>query len=901
MQDDSVSTSYVRFYFLVNTLPSSLHECIFNIIDTSSVIKFELRINSDGTLTARPKTGTGTNIGTGSTALSTGVWYRIELKIATGSSAAWEVWLAVGDAPASLEMSGTNDLSSVNAGRCHLGKHTDRNGKTVSFRYDDFVWNDYALPGPGQCRVLLPVGTGTFDSWTIGAGSGDKWSQLTETPSDGDATYLLSDATVGTQSFTIAPRAGESLDGAINAVKTCSQVKRNDAGATAQIGLYKIANATSYKTDAYTGTTSYVGLGKVFTTDPSTSSAWSSYDLVNGWEMYGSGSLVLKTRFTQSLIMVDSKLDPHVIPVQFIGRHNPARLARSIYLTNENQHTSVPLAQRRDEVYFIGKHRPSLLARSVYLTSETQDESALASEPETIIDFIGRHSKTLFARSLFLVQEPHDDSAPPAEHREETYSIGVFHPDSLARSVYLTNESQDSSAPIPELETNFDFIGRHSKTLFVRSLFLTQEPQDSSAAVLQEDTSIGFIGVFCPDHLVRSVYLTNETQDYSAPPAEHREETYSIGVFRPDRLARSVYLTNETQDETAPVLGTGVDFVGAFHSDHLVRSVYLVHQAHDSTPTIPLPEDVSFIGRFSPTKLRPSVYLNNELQQQLNAPDAQAETIISFIGVFRPDQLARSRYLLNEVQDSSVPGPQPETGGYEFIGRFANFRLNPRAVYGFMEEWNHSFPHEFTSNQRGQYRIQNLDAKGYLIYTAVNAVPDLLGEPADFSATLPLSVPITLPGEGIESLNVVARYRDSWGCVSQNSKPTIIMLDASGQLRLPVQPPINVRAYPKSGGKINVLADYPGLLVDVDPADYIRIWVAASIPNTNLTYTHQEAINSEAISVSFGSYSPGTYYVAVALYRSVDGAVSGSVLTTVVFPVIPGNPEAVFTENVTDP
>lgn len=207
-------------------------------------------------------------------------------------------------------------------------------------------------------------------------------------------------------------------------------------------------------------------------------------------------------------------------------------------------------------------------------------------------------------------------------------------------------------------------------------------------------------------------------------------------------------------------------------------------------------------------------------------------------------------------------------------------------------------PINYETEQSGEYRIQNSAAAGYLIYIGVNAMPDFTQPAASFSASLPITIAWPLPGSGIQSLYIVPRYRDSYGCISQNSHPWIIKIDPSGKLLGPLPTPESVYAAPKSNGNIMVTGQYPTQDLEDDPADKVRIWVSTGTIDITATHTYQDNRTGSPWAIAYGSYAPGTYNVAVAYYRTLDGAMSTPVYTTVTFPEIPGI-SAIFTENIT--
>lgn len=211
-------------------------------------------------------------------------------------------------------------------------------------------------------------------------------------------------------------------------------------------------------------------------------------------------------------------------------------------------------------------------------------------------------------------------------------------------------------------------------------------------------------------------------------------------------------------------------------------------------------------------------------------------------------------------------------------------------------------PETFNCDGRveGQYRIQNNDAEGFLLYVGVNALPNF-DQPANaFSVTLPLTLAWPLPGSEIVTLNVVARYRDSYGLISKNSYPTVIRLSPSGEVLLTIPIPVSVYAFPRANGNIKVMASYPTRGFERDPADKMKIWVATSgVPNVNVGADYVQSITNDIVVAEFGTYTPGTYNIAVAFFRTVDSALSTPVYMTVTFPELPGPLEAVLTDNIT--
>lgn len=208
-------------------------------------------------------------------------------------------------------------------------------------------------------------------------------------------------------------------------------------------------------------------------------------------------------------------------------------------------------------------------------------------------------------------------------------------------------------------------------------------------------------------------------------------------------------------------------------------------------------------------------------------------------------------------------------------------------------------PTEFTTSQVGQYRIQNLSAVGYLVYVGIGIQPDFTADPFASSPTLPIIAPYPIPQQN-QSLYIVPRFCDSYGCISQNCRSFVLTLGQGVSTFGPIPAPQETSSSSWSGGLL-VTTQYPSYNIDAHPADTLYVWVSTSAPNTNLTPTFSAPITNSPITAIFGTYPAGTYNVAVAFFRSSDSMLSPIVqLVVVVSPVLSAL-QAVFTDSVINP
>jgi hypothetical protein len=282
-------------------------------------------------------------------------------------------------------------------------------------------------------------------------------------------------------------------------------------------------------------------------------------------------------------------------------------------------------------------------------------------------------------------------------------------------------------------------------------------------------------------------------------------------------------------------------------------------------------------------------------------PASDPETNTNTIGKFQSSRANRNafRYLWNRAFDESANisdlGPVIYS---EVRNRFRRSKVNFRVFEIHCFGLSADVPTLYSKGPSGQYRTQNNNAEGYLLWVGVDAMPDYSQAADAFSATIPLVLAWPLPAVVNEVLYIVPRYRDTWGCISQNLHPWIIELSPTGQVLAPIPAPTNVSAQPRTNGNIAVFFAYPTLTLERNPANMVRVWVDTVPPDTNDPPTYQQNVQTTPMVVAFGTYTPGLWYVSVALYRSLDSTTSPVVTTTVTFPDLPDALEPVYTDNV---
>lgn len=265
---------------------------------TATSTEVELRLNSSGNLAVYDSTPTVQS--TGSTTLSSGTWYCIELSNSQsgGVNNQWELKIN-----GSVEASGTfaivNSVANV-----IVGKTINRNGNSVDFYYDDVAISDSAYPGEGRCTLLVPNANGTYQTATIGAGAGSHYQNVDEVPHDSDTTYLVTDGASGAETEAMSDTAGASVSGTVNCAKAMCVLKRDGATNGSIKQRRRSGSTDSDLGSAFATTASYALCASLMDTDPATSSAWATSG-IDGVEVGVVDQSANKTRVTACYLAVD--------------------------------------------------------------------------------------------------------------------------------------------------------------------------------------------------------------------------------------------------------------------------------------------------------------------------------------------------------------------------------------------------------------------------------------------------------------------------------------------------------------------------------------------------------------------------------------------------------------------
>jgi len=286
----AVNTLWFRVYFRYGTKPSANSEPILGLLDSTAALKFEMRIDSSGNLSAY--NASNTLVATGATVLSQDTWYLIEFTVGTGASASYEIKI-----DGTSEISGTSNFSTNQHGQMRIGKHANRNGNTVNFYYDDVAVHDTSFPGAGQLVRMQVTGNGAYTAWT------NDYLNVDEIPHDGDTSIINTSTSGNAETVTFESCASAGISGTINAVQP--YIVCRDEGGTSAFRLRLRVNGTDNDTSTNRdhGST-YQAIQNVHTVNPTSGLPWTTSDLDSA-EVGVRANAAVAHRCTMITLMVD--------------------------------------------------------------------------------------------------------------------------------------------------------------------------------------------------------------------------------------------------------------------------------------------------------------------------------------------------------------------------------------------------------------------------------------------------------------------------------------------------------------------------------------------------------------------------------------------------------------------
>lgn len=253
--------AYQRVYMRIATLPGA-NTTIMRFLDVANSPCAQIRITSTGTLILLDAAGNA--VGSASSVLSTGQWYRIELGLDASTN------------PGTVEakIDGTSFASGNNSaqapwGRVLVGPVVSA---TMDAYFDDWAVNDSSGSaqnswcGDGHILHLAPNGDGDAHGWnntSNAAGSSTNWQLVDEVPPN-DTTDLVQTGTANTEDMYALTDSGIGAGDTVNVVMVGLRLRNNTAdtiaavkaqikkggGGTIAQGSAIVPNSTTFGTNA---------------------------------------------------------------------------------------------------------------------------------------------------------------------------------------------------------------------------------------------------------------------------------------------------------------------------------------------------------------------------------------------------------------------------------------------------------------------------------------------------------------------------------------------------------------------------------------------------------------------------------------------------------------------------
>jgi hypothetical protein len=229
-----------------------------------------LIVNPDGTISVSRN---GTTIGSSTQALSTGVYYFIEMSL-TVHPTAGAATVKVGGITW-ISLTGMNTQRTSNSSSNQIGIGFIGGGAGQTWDFDDFYSRgDGVFCNDSRVISSLPTGNGAVNNFLRGGtDSGANWSQVNDNPANDDTNYVQS-ANAGDIDLYTCPALPVAA-GSIYGVMGCPVLKTDvSAPATAVAAyrsggtVYEGASAQSVSSGAYTAYPDIQGH------DPATGAAW---------------------------------------------------------------------------------------------------------------------------------------------------------------------------------------------------------------------------------------------------------------------------------------------------------------------------------------------------------------------------------------------------------------------------------------------------------------------------------------------------------------------------------------------------------------------------------------------------------------------------------------------------
>lgn len=217
-----LADAWVSFYVLIDANVTS-GDFLFKAYASTNPEKLQLWWGSNNTIEVR--SGTDTLIATSSTQLELNKWYRIDIRIGTGTSASYELRIHKDGAPSTTaDLSGTFDQRTVNNARFDFGSDFAQDADNVFI--DDVVIDDAGFFAEGEdyrVESIFPTGNGTDTAWT-----GD-WNDVAGKVHDGQTTEITTSSNNDAETVTLDNIPAMQSNETVSAVMCIVHARKDDS------------------------------------------------------------------------------------------------------------------------------------------------------------------------------------------------------------------------------------------------------------------------------------------------------------------------------------------------------------------------------------------------------------------------------------------------------------------------------------------------------------------------------------------------------------------------------------------------------------------------------------------------------------------------------------------------
>ena len=254
-QADTINTTFHRFYMNAATFPGATI-AIWQYKDSGAGIGFSLKLTSGGVIQMVNDISSATVLAS-SSALSTGTWYRIEVKIVDHATTSAQMELKI-DGTTVASLTGLSGVAG--GGGFRLGAITGTSSPDLFF--DDVAVNDSSgsyqnsYPGSGKIIHLRPNAAGDSSSWTGYVGTGANWERVDEVTPDDATSGVRSRTTNEVEEYNVDASGIGSSD-TVNVVAVGHRVNRSTGAtnSTYNVRLKAAASGTVAESSTLTATT----------------------------------------------------------------------------------------------------------------------------------------------------------------------------------------------------------------------------------------------------------------------------------------------------------------------------------------------------------------------------------------------------------------------------------------------------------------------------------------------------------------------------------------------------------------------------------------------------------------------------------------------------------------------